>query len=387
MNRGRMSLHSLIYHDRRKAFDGYTLFNPIFGGKDVWLVDMEGRFVHQWRLPYSPKHGRILPNGNLLCGCRIPGGPLDDFGGSMAKLLEIDLNGNIVWQYNDRYLSHDFSRMNNGNTMILRWVATPDEIAKRVEGGLQGTERDGIMWGDSLQEITPDGKVVWEWIGYEHMDPKVDILCPLCGRERWANANSVFVMDNGDVLLSVRFINTILIIDKKTGKIKWRWGPGEIAHSHDAQVLQNGNILLFDNGMHRNSRGDRADTLTHSRVIELDPQTKEIVWEYKDEVLTNFHSPVCSGCQRLPNGNTLICEAVTGRIFEITSDGETVWEYVVPFYRKHPAYGLTNLTFRANRYGPDYEGFKGKDFTFRVTDVELESKEEIIKDRTQALGY
>jgi len=77
----------------------------------------------------------------------------------------------------------------------------------------------------------------------------------------------------------------------------------------------------------------------------------------------DFYSPFMAGCERLPNNNTLICEAAHGRIFEVTHDRHKVWEYVSPFYHDHPSpnFGLTNMFFRAHRYGPDYAGLQGKD--------------------------
>jgi len=393
VNYARATLQGLTHYDRTKAYDGFTLFAPVLGKGDVWLIDMEGRFVHHWRMPYPPGvYGKLLPNENLLYACRIRPGPLDNFGGSAAKLIEVDWKGKIVWEYDDVYLSHDFYRMKNGNTMVIRWVAMPDEITKKVKGGLPGTEREGIMWSDALREVTPDGKTVWEWTAYEHMDPNIDILCPLCGRARWANANSVFVMDNGDVLLSQRFTNSLIIVDKKTGDIKWRWGASELAHQHDAQVIENGNILAYDNGLHRNCPEDSYST--RSRIVEVNPETKEIVWVYEDSPPMNFYSHACAGCQRLPNGNTLICEALMGRIFEVTPEKETVWEYVSPFYFKHPVYKITNFIFRAYRYGPDFEGFKGIDLKswklgIQKTPVaeDTVSKETKVSARLQALGY
>ena len=96
-----------------------------------------------------------------------------------------------------------------------------------------------------------------------------------------------------------------------------------------------------------------------SLVIELNPKTGEIVWEYSGSPPSDFYSAVCSGTQRLPNGNTLICAATQGRIFEITEKGEIVWEYVSPFYGKMEQ-GIVNWMFRAYRYAPDYEGLAGK---------------------------
>ncbi|MGD8340022.1 MAG: thioredoxin, partial [Gammaproteobacteria bacterium] len=62
-----------------------------------------------------------------------------------------------------------------------------------------------------------------------------------------------------------------------------------------------------------------------SRVVEIDPVTLELVWSYAGP---NFFSTNISGAQRLPNGNTLITEGAGGRLFEVTADGDIVWEYM-----------------------------------------------------------
>ena len=86
-------------------------------------------------------------------------------------------------------------------------------------------------------------------------------------------------------------------------------------------------------------------------MIEVDPRTSAIVWEYHDQSLFDFFSPYISGAQRLPNGNTLICEGCDGRIFEVTSGGQVVWEYVNPhFFVETGRPGLNNWVFRAFRY-------------------------------------
>lgn len=353
MNMGQGNLLPLRYYDPKGAYNGYTLFAPI-GGNNVWLIDMQGRFVHRWQMPYTPgDHGRLLPNGNLLYAGKDPAGPLPDFGGSAGVLLEVDWNGNLVWKYEDPYLSHDFFRMDNGNTMVIKWTPVPDEITAKVKGGVPGTEREGVIWGNVLQEISPSGEVVWEWLAHEHFDPEIDALCPLCPRSRWGDANSCYVMPDGNILVSYPSMNLIEIVDKATGDIKWRWGGrGKLGFQHNPTVLDNGNILVFDNGRHRPSPPD------YSRVIEINPTTNEIEWEYKADTPVDFYASFISGCQRLPNGNTLICDGPKGRFFEVTPAGEIVWEYVNPFYYRHPRFGLTNMTYRAYRYGPDYPGLK-----------------------------
>jgi len=269
MNIARPSSPWVGYHVPDKAYNGYTLFTPK-GGSVAWLIDMEGRCVHCWEMPYrAGEYGVLLPSGNLLYGGHVIPRP-DKLGGFGGVLLEVDWDGNIVWKYEDIYLHHDFCRMDNGNTMILRLVRIPDEIAAKVRGGLPGTGQEGVMWTDSFQEITPAGEVVWEWLGYEHLDPEVDVICPLCPRGEWTHGNACFVLPNGDILTSFRRTDTIAIIDKSTGNIRWRWGPGELAHQHNPTLLDNGNILVFDNGAHRRRRLS-GNTKQTRHIVSMHP--------------------------------------------------------------------------------------------------------------------
>ena len=102
-------------------------------------------------------------------------------------------------------------------------------------------------------------------------------------------------------------------------------------------------------------------------MIELDPNTNQIVWEYRDNPYFNFYSSRISGARRLPNGNTLICEGAPGRIFEVTPVKDIVWEYINPFVGMSgygvggTVSGYANSVFRAHRYGPDFTGFAGRD--------------------------
>jgi hypothetical protein len=87
-------------------------------------------------------------------------------------------------------------------------------------------------------------------------------------------------------------------------------------------------------------------------VIELDPATNAVVWKYQEPRPYNFYSPRISSAQRLANGNTLINEGSFGRLFEVTPEGEVVWEYVSPFFGPPTAEPRMqfNGVFRAYRY-------------------------------------
>jgi hypothetical protein len=120
--------------------------------------------------------------------------------------------------------------------------------------------------------------------------------------------------------------------------------------------MENGNILIFDNGAFRN-----GESITYTRAIEVDRATKKIVWEYSHNTVKNlppwilygdsfFFSSFISIAQRLPNGNTLITEGNKCRIFEVTKDLKIVWEYISPYNIDDPM----PLVYRAYRLPYDY---------------------------------
>jgi len=90
----------------------------------------------------------------------------------------------------------------------------------------------------------------------------------------------------------------------------------------------------------------------------------KIVWEYKEDSIATFYSCILGGCQRLGNGNTLICDSAYGRILEVTPEKEVIWEYVNPYFRDNGIYGHSNIIINAKRYSPEYSAFKNKDWLF-----------------------
>ncbi len=124
--------------------------------------------------------------------------------------------------------------------------------------------------------------------------------------------------------------------------------------------------MVFDNGRYHSADFDGTPTLwppDHSRVVEINPKTNKIEWSYRAKNPVDFYSTYISSNQRLPNGNTLICEGATGRIFEVTKGCDVVWQYNSPFYGETDTqYGFTSAIFRAYRYGIDHPGLKGKVF-------------------------
>jgi hypothetical protein len=142
----------------------------------------------------------------------------------------------------------------------------------------------------------------------------------------------------------------VIRIDRRTGSIIWKLGAPPLSGQHAPYMLANGNMLLFDNGPHR-----LDESYPFSRVIEINPATRAIAWKYQEPRSFNFYSPRISNAQRLPNGNTLINEGVFGRFFEVTSDGDVVWEYVNPHFGPATAAvkAQQNGVFRVYRYSEE----------------------------------
>ena len=349
----RRSRTGLIAHDPARAQAGYTLFAPMLGDGTVFLVDMDGKVAHTWRPPFRPGlYGYLLDNGHLFYGGKV----MDDLGRFEAwprfkggAVLEVDWHGRILWELRHPDHHHDARRLRNGNVLLLCLAALPAHIAGQVRGGLPGTEADGKIYADYLVEMTTQGDVVWEWRSWEHLDPAAYPVTLQDRRAEWTHGNTVAEIADGHIVVSFRNISTVVMIDRRTGRIVWKLGSPPLAQQHDPRPLDNGHLLIFDNGTHR-----RDHPGTYSRVIEVDPRTSEIVWQYADQSPFEFFSPYISNAQRLANGNTLICEGVHGRIFEVTRDGEVVWEFVSPHFFDEPSGpGLNNWVFRAFRYTPE----------------------------------
>ena len=351
--RMRRTRTGLIAHDPARALDGYTLFTPMFGDGTVYLIDMRGEVVHTWKLPYSPGlYGYLLENGHLFyCGKVMR--DLERFEGwsrfKAGAALEVDWHGKVVWEVTHPDHHHDARKLRNGNVVLLCLRPVPRHLPMRIQGGLVGTEINGTIYADYLLEMTTSGDVVWEWRSWEHLDVATEIITLQDRREEWTHGNAVAEMPDGSLVASFRNISTVAIIERPSGRIRWKLGSPPLAQQHDPRPQSNGNLTIFDNGAHRRDHG-----APFSRVIEVDPRTGAIVWEYRDQSLFDFFSPYIGGAQRLPNGNTLICEGCDGRIFEVTRAGEVVWEYVNPHCFVDPTRaGLNNWVFRAFRYTPE----------------------------------
>ena len=322
------------------------------GPGDVYLLNLDGEEVHHWQLPDPPGlYGYLLPNGNLFYGGKLRDAEWDRFqswkrfkGGVM---MEVDWAGNVIWEHRDKDHHHDARRTSSGGAIYLTVELMDRALSEKVKGGNPITGENG-MWADVIVEVDSTGKRVWEWHAAEHLDLERDIITFNDSRDEWSHGNTVVPLDDNRVMFSFRNISTVGIIDKSTGEIIWRLGGEILAQQHDPSLLANGNVLVYDNGSH-----SAHHALPFSRVVEVDPKTNRIVWEYADTPAYNFFSPYISGARRLPNGNTLITEGMFGRMFQVTPEGDVVWEYINPHFYKDSENAVVNRVFRATHYLPE----------------------------------
>jgi outer membrane protein assembly factor BamB len=152
------------------------------------------------------------------------------------------------------------------------------------------------------------------------------------------------------IYLSLRNTSGIIGVDRATKEVVWKKQWPDVAQQHCPVVTPAGTIIAFCNG------NIRPPSVHHSRIVEFDLETKEQIWSYVDDMPPSFFSPYMGSVQRLWNGNTFICESAFGRLFEVTPEGETVWEYVIPWFEEYPSplnefiTGAQNSCFKAHRY-------------------------------------
>jgi hypothetical protein len=418
--------HPTIYptgvtiYDKDAAWNGYTVYPS---AKGALLIDMNGREVHLWKnIKGDP--ARILPGGYVMgsTGQRdFAAHPFDN-----TDLVQAGWDGEIFWKFNkNEYLAepgeaprwaarqnHDYQRegsaagyyapgalpkTESGNTLIL---VSREAVNPAVSGK--------TLLDSRIIEVSWEGNIIWEWNANEHFEefgfseeaknvlyrlPSSDLAHG--GKGFWLAINSISTLgpnkwyDAGDgrfhpdnIIWDARNANILAIISKETGKVVWRLGPdfsgnpfGWVIGQHHFHLIPKGlpgegNFLVFDNGGWAgygafngvSPQGAANQRRDYSRILEFDPNTLDIIWQYTPLEAGHIHpldsyklySSFISSAQRLPNGNTLITEGTNGRIFEVTREHKTVWEYINPYFKESWTGLLENRVYRSYRVPYDW---------------------------------
>lgn len=355
----------LTFHQPSLSTKGYTLVTPS-NDRSAYLIDMGGCVVHRWQFDtIDPGYGRLLDNGNLLMSGSdpdLPEPPKDEptkppppfehhitrLGGYKTTLQEVDWDGNIVWQYENRAQHHDFVRLANGNTVVPEWVELSEELHKAVRGGHRlPRERLPRLLGDDIVEVDPDGNEVKRTHLWQLLDPVKDPIDGSKRRWEWTHLNGIDINERGDIAFSARTNNRVGVIDGTTGELTMRFT--ESYGQHHVTWVDDDRIQFFDNGR------------SASRVVELDVTNAEITWTYEGSPTHQFFSNYISGADRLWSGSVLVCEGSSGRLLEVTRRGEPVWEWINPFVNHRKNGDVAVGIYRGHRYSVDHPAFAGRD--------------------------
>jgi hypothetical protein len=389
-----------IYYPKL-AYNCYVLFDA--PDNKTHLIDMDGNAVHTWSHVGFPSE-MIAPG--LMGGARgdifvqlssrkkEPAGVAREeaVGYENRTFGIVNWNDKVVWQWGLKapggaaHQSHDEERLPNGDTLIISlWY-------HHVKGFVLPKVLDNV-----IEEISPNGAIVWRWVASAHLNELGFTSAELAlihathtleylhinamqtlGPNKWfAAGDKRFAPDN--ILISSRNANFVAIIDKKTGRVVWEIGPhyvvaapgqhidrsgltnDQMTGQHDAHMISEnlpggGDILLLDDQGEAGYPPVRMGVMPGSRVLEINPETKKVVWSYSapnsGEPTWDFYTSFMGSAQRLPNGNTLIDEAMNGRFFQVTPEGKIVWEYVSPYFRRTYVWGVnrnvvSNYAYRA----------------------------------------
>ncbi len=403
------------------AYNGYTLF--IGGGSSIYLVDNCGEYINSWTSPFNTGLTAYLTHdGHMIRAIQnSPGNSLNGAGAGGAIEMQ-DWEGNIVWNYsvsvNNEYLQHhDIEYLPNGNVLALCWKSFSATQMSLV-GGNQALNLTYVI------EIEPsgydEGEIVWEWSLYDRFiqdqNASLDNFALIADHpERfnidagttffggdYAHCNSVDYIEEFDmIVLSSLTKNELWVIDHSTttaeardhqggnygkgGDFLYRWGnpsmydhPGQAQFDgqHDVSWVATpeeefpGFFTIYNNGF--NGKLDIVippmnpdGSFNYSEGVAYGPESAD--WSY---TTGNFSGIGCSH-RRLENGNSLWCDSFTGEMKEVNDEGVIVWHYQNPVntagpqdYNTDPGGGggfNSFGSFRAEKYGPDFSGFDGKE--------------------------
>jgi hypothetical protein len=316
---------------------------------EAHLVTLNGTTLHSWRYDFgaacpersvpaatrehptedydsdSPEAWRAWRQGYWRRAALLPGGDalaVFDYDG----LIRVDVDSKLRWALCDAY-HHDISLDEDGRIYALR----------RTERSLAEIHPKRAFQDDSIDVLSPEGELLQrvsvvdalrsspyashlKRIDRQMLSEHGDILhtnaVKVLGRHPAAE-NSAF--RPGNVLISIKHLDLIAVVDMELEQVVWALS-GMWRYQHEPVLLDNGNILVFDNA----GRGGR------SRVLEFEPATQRIVWSYPQPGDHDLMSGCCGSVRRLSNGNTLITESSPGRALEVTGAGEVVWEWLNP---------------------------------------------------------
>ena len=323
---------------------------------ELILMDMKGTPLHTWRCDFNHpawpeselpasfmkttfwRRAYLYPNGDVLA-------VLD-----YILLVKMDKDGRPLWVLPDKF-HHNMDVTEDGTIYVLH--------AKSEYRPDTGYANEPLV--DYIVALTPDGEEIQRISLIKALENS--FYAPVLHHVNFSHdvlhTNSIKVLDGtlsdripafkkGNILVCMHQPSLIAVVDTTLESVVWAQGD-QWLYPHEPVLLANGTMLLFDNhGPQWNYMNRLA-----SRILEFDPVTREVIWEYTGSRERPFHSYFCGSVAQMPNGNFLISETSAGRAFEVTKDKEIVWEYLNP-HRGGENQDLIAVVFEVIRYPESY---------------------------------
>ncbi len=368
------SISGITLFDRERTLPGINLYKS-GDAPEAYLMDMSGNTLHTWAVKTAEddtwSNIEISSHGDLIVFVNYEG------------LMRLDWDSNILWQSENLGFHHDLSIAENKDiyALVKKTEYIPElslthltandyitilgetgEIKRSISIAKLLLDADIPIIHEDIEADYPRDTNLKRFITGIENDAGDSFLASGLGKiehyydkfsrpKDFFHTNTINIVKNtatddiqqffrpGTILICIRNQNLIAIVDIEEEEIIWSWGQDELQHPHDPVLLDNGNMLIFDNGYKRK----------FSRIIELDPAKRKVVWEYKADPPEEFFSETRGSNQKLANGNILIADSRNGRAFEITKDGEIVWEFYNPEIRTDNKVNQRATIFRMRR--------------------------------------
>ena len=362
----------VVYNEQGIDQSGY-IFMMENGQKNAYLVNHEGEKLKEWA--FEERFGNdieITPSGDLLA-CFKSSDPIITFGGYGGVVSLMDYTGKELWRYEvnteNEIAHHDATQLPNGHVMIMVWERIT-ELQLEAAGQFPGHD----IFLEKLIEVNPQtNEIVWQWRSWDHMiqntaadndlygqlsefPNKIDLNHSDLENGDWMHANGIFYDPVTDLIyMSVNFYSEVWVIDHSTstveaasnqggqfnrgGDLVYRFGNPTVFENTNAEQFMfnnhhpslvpvnypgNGNFLIYNNGSNlEQSIAYELLLPTFSMNSMQNYIAPEIKWSFTN---SDMYFDKISGLQRLPNGNTLICEGDYG-YWEVSAQGEVVWKY------------------------------------------------------------
>ena len=355
-------------HDSEKTAEGFVLFQyaattfehifPVAA-----MIDTDGYVV--WYYEYDPWYASSFgdvtwnpENQTILIALTKDSSAADSLA---EEAIKIDLEGNILWEapgimsyyYGPGSWNHAYYMMKDGSVTFPRVFYDECIITDRIVN----------LDADSYAEL-------WSW-DYRDYFEKPDCSTNQSGDVwfDWTHTNSVTMYkEEGIVYINSRNFSTLFKIDMSSGAIIWRLGKdGDFTFigdnpdpwfelSHDPEINgPNGNkIIFYDNGSLQ-----RGFTRIVEYTIDETAMTAEMTFEFDGSLLNkSWWSEYWGDADRLPNDNIFVTAGFydmqqISRFFEVTRDGEIVWEL---FFEKTDDWQVS--LYKADKFVPPLEFLK-----------------------------